>query len=317
MFESKGDICELLFSACSQTEEDTWRQHMQALSSQTTHVSPDHLGPPIEDLAMLRLELKTLGRVFGHPGSLTRRLSIQRAATVGTRSNVCQVIIRNTHNPQNDNDHRTPDINRSYSLLTTHRIAMLAPKRAERVRLEQSVVDIWSRDVLPYPGMTVARGAPLLRASAGSLVRKLSRASMHGPFSRRSASINTIPPIDSHDARTSPTDEEMRLPSHDRSPQQSPKEGLEPVPRTSSRCSTREETPNSSRKMSMSGMRMLVSHGAIKKTLVSKVASEANEEKDIVERKPLGRKRWGNPLGVLKNISTESVRHLLYSSKTA
>jgi hypothetical protein len=39
--------------------------------------------------------------------------------------------------------------------------------------------------------MTTSRSGQILRASAGSLVRKLSLASMHGPFARRSMSLTT------------------------------------------------------------------------------------------------------------------------------
>jgi hypothetical protein len=44
-------------------------------------------------------------------------------------------------------------------------------------------------DKLPYPGMATSRSGQIIRASAGSLVRKLSLASMHGPFTRRSMSF--------------------------------------------------------------------------------------------------------------------------------
>ena len=39
-------------------------------------------------------------------------------------------------------------------------------------------------------------------------------------------------------------------------------------------------------------------------------------EQEMVEDKLSGgRKRWSNPLGVLKSLSSDGVRHLLYSSK--
>lgn len=58
--------------------------------------------------------------------------------------------------------------------MTTHRVTVLAPKRSERVRLEQSLSDVYTRDTLPFPGMCLTRGGGnIIRASAGSLVRKL------------------------------------------------------------------------------------------------------------------------------------------------
>lgn len=80
-------------------------------------------------------------------------------------------------------------INRSQSLLTTNaRLPVLAPPRAERIRLEALLADVWSRDILPLPGISNrSRNEHLVRAS--SVMRKLSVASLAGPFRKRSGSI--------------------------------------------------------------------------------------------------------------------------------
>lgn len=85
------------------------------------------------------------------------------------------------------------NINRSQSLLTTNRIPVLAPSRAERIRLEALLADVWTRDILPYPGMTGrARGEHLVRASASSIMRKLSAASIASNFTKRSGSMASL-----------------------------------------------------------------------------------------------------------------------------
>ena len=87
----------------------------------------------------------------------------------------------------------TTAINRSQSLLTTNRIPILAPSRADRIRLEALLADIWTRDVLPFPGMTGrARSEHRVRASASSMMRKLSVASIASNFTKRSGSVASL-----------------------------------------------------------------------------------------------------------------------------
>ncbi len=144
---------------------------------------------------VLCLDLRCLGNVFGLPGTLTRRISIQRTATISPRMNVCQVIIRNTtalKDHSDSNNTRLVSIGRSQSLLSTNRIPILAPKRADRLRMEFALADVWTRDLLPFPGMSANRGEHLIRTSANSVMRKLSRASLTSNFTKRSASLATL-----------------------------------------------------------------------------------------------------------------------------
>ena len=191
-----------MFSACTATEQQQWLAAIERGRSLLALEGPATQPSVPELFTRVCLDLKSLAPVFGQSGTLARRLSIQRAATVGTRFATCQVIIRNTHNPQGGQDSKhstTHAVNRSQSLLTTHRITVLAPKRSERVRLEQSLADVWTRDTLPYPGMSLTRGGNIIRASAGSLVRKLSLASIHTPFAKRSTSMTLVGSRFSHD----------------------------------------------------------------------------------------------------------------------
>lgn len=67
---------------------------------------------------------------------------------------------------------------------------MLAPPRAERIRLEHLLGDVWTREIIPFPGMAGrARSEHLVRASASSMMRKLSVASIASNFTKRSGSI--------------------------------------------------------------------------------------------------------------------------------
>lgn len=126
---------------------------------------------------------------------MSRESSIQRAATVGGRPSISQVIVRNTHNAQDlnefqDTKQQVSAINRSQSQGNAKRVPVLEPKRSERTRLENSISDIWTKDRLPFPGLVGSRGQ-MIRASAGTLARKLSLASIHTPFSKgRTSSLS-------------------------------------------------------------------------------------------------------------------------------
>jgi hypothetical protein len=121
---------------------------------------------------------------------MARRMSIHRATTVGPKSPLYQVILKGTSAmKEGENSAMAMTINRSQSLLTTNaRLPVLAPPRTERIRLEALLADVWSRDILPLPGISNrSRNEHLVRAS--SVMRKLSVASLAGPFRKRSGSI--------------------------------------------------------------------------------------------------------------------------------
>ncbi|KAK5945738.1 hypothetical protein PMZ80_002946 [Knufia obscura] len=192
-FACAGYYHELILSGCSKTEEDHWTAGLRGDFSDPVHHSID---TDLSVTTCLALDLKSVGVVFSSQNTLSRESSVQRAATVGGRPSIAQVIVRNTHNAQDLHEYRDPtstasSINRSQSHMNTKRIPVLEPKRSERTRLESSVSDIWTKERLPFPGMVGSRGGQMLRASAGSLARKLSLASIHTPFSKgRTSSLS-------------------------------------------------------------------------------------------------------------------------------
>ena len=107
------------------------------------------------------------------------RQSIQRAATLNSRKQGCQVIIKNTSSIKQREDlpMTIPEmIGRSQSVLSTYKIPILAPGRADRQRIEQAMASVWTRDRLAYPGMGGHRRGSLI-TSATNVMRRLSRAS--------------------------------------------------------------------------------------------------------------------------------------------
>ncbi|KAL8797083.1 MAG: hypothetical protein Q9182_007264 [Xanthomendoza sp. 2 TL-2023] len=189
IFEHCQQLHELIFCACSKDEEDAWTKFTAQHADKVSYKLQDETSLLVPLYAFQTLTINPLGPVFGMPGTLTRRLSVQRAATVHARTNGAQVIIRNTTAAKDEKDKQFDSIGRSKSVMTASRVPILAPKRADRARMESSLADVWSRDKLPFPGVSVQRD---IRASASSMMRKISRASFSSTFSKMSSSTTSF-----------------------------------------------------------------------------------------------------------------------------
>ena len=176
-------------------EEDQWKakltDHVGAECRR--QVDEDATTPPL--YSILDLQVKSIGQAFGLPGTLSRKLSLQRALTVNPKSDTHLVLIKNTNSMGSltESTEELQDlVGRSQSLMSTNRIPVLAPRRYDRIRLEQVLSNVWTREFLPYPGMEGNRGQKLIRSSANSVMRKLSKTSVTSNFSKRSMSIKSI-----------------------------------------------------------------------------------------------------------------------------
>ncbi|EGR50821.1 uncharacterized protein TRIREDRAFT_58058, partial [Trichoderma reesei QM6a] len=194
VFECDHQLYEIIMTACNPKEETEWKTRL------ARPMSEGQEGKPLDMFSTLHMDMKSLGTVFGKQGAqfciqachlhhltqtkgtLARRISIQRATTVGgAKSPLCQVILKNTNGLRDNggNASTVSTIKRSQSLLTTTtRIPVLAPPRGERARLEALLSDVWTREILPFPGMSMrSRSENLVRSSASTVMRKLSVAS--------------------------------------------------------------------------------------------------------------------------------------------
>lgn len=180
-----------MFSACSQMEEDAWRANIrERIIVENHNFSEGH--STVHDLfCSAPTDLRPIGSVIGPPESLARRISMRRAATLGpSRAAIRQVIIKNTQAERQSVEmyHGDAVPGRSQSFLSVGHIPTIAPRRAERIRLETLLADVWTKDAIPYPGMLCRRLENPIRASANSMMRKLSMASIASNFSKRSMS---------------------------------------------------------------------------------------------------------------------------------
>jgi hypothetical protein len=194
VFEHNHRLHELILSACSSTEEEIWVTRIRERIVCETHNFVEGQVPMQDMFSSLSLEMKSLGPVFGHADSLVRRMSVHRAATLGAKNNTSQVIIKNTQAQKSLDTPPTfspSTVTRSQSLMSANHVPTLAPRRAERIRLETILEDVWTKDVLPFPGMSNRGVENQIRASANSVMRKLSMASIASNFSRRSPSFSS------------------------------------------------------------------------------------------------------------------------------
>lgn len=195
VFEHSHRLHEIILSACSTTEEDVWKTQLRERIVCETHNFVEGQSTMHEMFSSLSLEIKSLGPVFGHADSLVRRMSVHRAATLGAKNNTSQVIIKNTQAQKSLDAPPTfspSTVTRSQSLMSANHVPTLAPRRAERLRLETILEDVWTKDMLPFPGMSNRRVENQIRASANSVMRKLSMASIASNFSRRSPSFSSM-----------------------------------------------------------------------------------------------------------------------------
>jgi hypothetical protein len=195
VFEHNHRLHEIILSACSPQEEDIWKTQLRKRIVCETHDYVEGQSYMQEMFSSLSLDIKSLGPVFGHANSLVRRMSVHRAATLGAKTNTSQVIIKNTQAqklPDAPPTFSPSTVARSQSLMSANHVPILAPRRAERIRLEAILEDVWTKDVLPFPGMTNRRVENQIRASANSVMRKLSMASIASNFSRRSPSFSSM-----------------------------------------------------------------------------------------------------------------------------
>ncbi|KAF7906347.1 hypothetical protein EAF00_000626 [Botryotinia globosa] len=191
VFEHISQLFEIIVSACSAKEELEWKSRLIDRSGKQYNSTVQQ-----EMTASLSLDIKPMGTVYGKPGTVARRNSIHRATTMKGQTTIPRsVIVRNTSatvEPSLSSSASQLSINRSQSLAGPHRPTILAPSRTERVRLETLLADVWTRDIIPYPGMgSRPHREHTVRASASSMMRKISHASISS-ITKRSGSIASL-----------------------------------------------------------------------------------------------------------------------------
>lgn len=185
IFQEHGDNFELVLSASSATEERQWKTEILKRTAALADATKPGPAEP-RRYSFSSLGLAPLDREARSAPSLARRSSMHSLGTSRVKTNLQHVVIKKTHCPNStvgvrpvNGEMDRPKIPSSQSAL------ILTARRHDRVRLERFISDVYTRDVLPFPGMTLAKGDILLRP--GAIMRRFS---IRPGFGRRSTSLS-------------------------------------------------------------------------------------------------------------------------------
>ncbi|KAJ5976311.1 hypothetical protein N7481_010018 [Penicillium waksmanii] len=182
IFQEQEESYEFVLSASSAAEEKHWKTEILRSSASLSEMArPGGAWDP-RRYSFVNFGLVPLDRVQYSVSSLARRSSMD-SMSISRKFNIQQVVIRKTHYPHIHDESSNPPGNEIERPKTPIRgILTIVARRIDRIRLEKTIANVYTRDVLPFPGMALGRGDLFRR---GSLMRRLS---FHGGFNRRSTS---------------------------------------------------------------------------------------------------------------------------------
>lgn len=150
---------------------------------------------------------------------------------VSPQEAVQEIIVENTHALREKGD-KGPSPRRISSVKEQGMPGktILAPDRVERNRLEGILEPVWTKDVLPYPGMSPRRSSAFIRSSTRTVMRKLSRSSSITQPKPRLSSVpgHFDPFVDHHDESWATHAE--NIDAHDKLVNKSPPSEPQPFP---------------------------------------------------------------------------------------
>lgn len=186
IFQELDDNFELILGAASATEERQWKTEILKRTAALADATNPGPAEP-RRFSFSSLDLAPLDRATHAALSLARRSSMHSLSTSLVKPNLQHIVIKKTHCPnftacarQVEGEMDRPKIPSSQSAM------ILTARRHDRVRLERFISDVYTRDALPFPGMTLAKGDILLRP--GVIMRR--RFSIRPGFGRRSTSLS-------------------------------------------------------------------------------------------------------------------------------
>ncbi|KAJ6157890.1 hypothetical protein N7470_005482 [Penicillium chermesinum] len=269
LFQAEDETYELVFSAASAIEEKLWRTEILKCSAA---------------LAEMVKPGGTMGSSKYTVASLTRRTSMDSMA-LSRKSRAPNVIIRKTNCPHSS-ETTSPDsemFRPGKPEPECGPINVIA-KRSDRIRLERAISDIYTRDVLPMPGMATGRGDLFSRKS---LRRRLS---IHA--FKRSSSISS-----SHSAALVPESRSVEEYSEDK--QLIPTRDSSGDQHSMDQDCESPTTPNSAHL----AFRLRQTPG--EPGSVSTHRRDKNRSLDSTPDSP-SRKKWGSPMTLLNALSPKS-----------
>ena len=191
MFHAEETLYEFVLCACTDLEQQCWKSELESSSARQLHRTDRNDSGPSPKPDFFHFNMEPLVDERRLEGRIRDENAINtfRERTLTTRA--MRITIRNTHVPL-----KTDMIGTQNSAFATHdrsnnhvsqALPTLAPDKNFRVRMEQALSGVWTRDTLPFPAMSASRSGQIFRAST-SIMRRLSKASITSSPSKRSAS---------------------------------------------------------------------------------------------------------------------------------
>ncbi|KAJ6114362.1 hypothetical protein N7486_000140 [Penicillium sp. IBT 16267x] len=287
LFQDQEENFEFVLSASSATEEKQWKTDTLKCSAALSEMGKSGAREP-RKYSLLTLLLVPLDRPQYTVASLARRS--MDAVAISRKSTSQHVVIRKTRCPQTQDEstESSSEIERPNSPIARTPWVVTA-KRMDRIRLERLVSEVYTRDVLPWPGMILGRGDLLF--GRGSIMRHLS---LHKGFAKRSISLSTshTGPVvtESHAVDDYNGEEKELITSQDGcGDQQSPITDCE-SPKTPTSIMGRSKT---------------VRFGATTKKSESLPRDKRPSQDDNLESSP--RKKWSSPMTLLSALSPKNL----------
>ncbi|KAJ5082976.1 hypothetical protein N7532_012019 [Penicillium argentinense] len=186
LFQEQEENYEFVLSASSAVEERHWKTEILRCSASLSEMAKPGGAWDPRKYSFVNIVLVPLDRVQYAVASLARRSSMD-SMTISRKYNVQQVVIKKTHYPHSHDESTNAsgsEIERPKEPAIRGPLTVAA-RRIDRIRLEKLVANVYSRNVLPFPGMVLGRGELFRR---GTIMRRLS---FHGGFNRRASSVST------------------------------------------------------------------------------------------------------------------------------
>ncbi|KNG87566.1 rho guanyl nucleotide exchange factor [Aspergillus nomiae NRRL 13137] len=186
VFQYQNNKYELVLSASSAYEEKQWKTEFLKSAA----ISADMQRPVSSELrgySFLTLDLAPLDKVLSSEPSFSRTASVHSVAISRVESDLQHVVIKRTHCPHKQGQitrHIDGEFERPKLSLPESPI-ILTTRRQDRIRLERIISSVYTRECLPYPGMSLAKGDILFRPS--TIMRRFT---VRPGAYRRSSSVN-------------------------------------------------------------------------------------------------------------------------------
>ncbi|TGZ83568.1 hypothetical protein EX30DRAFT_368910 [Ascodesmis nigricans] len=260
VFEVDHRIYEVLLSACSEVEHNTWVSMLQEHIAAETQDYNEYCTTNAGFCITIPSDIRSVGDVVGRPGTLARHQSLHaNASASGLECNGRYIIINNLLS-STDPYGAEPSIYRSHSAPSAGDIAgvpVINLKRSERNHIESKLEEVWTKELIPFNATRTVK-------ESSNTIKRLSVMSL----------ISTKKPSNSSNVSISAQSDSVVIDGNDR---QSAKSSRRPSMKSfRSKTSNSKNTPPSPTKRSSSLRSKLSLTSSVKNSMTETIDSRSS-----------------------------------------